>query len=50
MLTKELYRRLLGPSENHLNKYLILANGEAPPASDVVSRRFECDPLSADVV
>lgn len=50
MLTKELYRHLLGPSEAHLNKHLILANGEVPPASALVSRRFECDPLSAAAV
>ncbi len=48
MLTKELYRRLLAPSESHLNKHLILANGEAPAASDLVLRRFECDPMSTN--
>ena len=47
---EELYRRLLAPSESHLNKHLILANGEAPAASDLVLRRFECDPLSADAL
>ena len=50
MLTKELYRRLLAPSESHLNKHLILANGDAPPASDLVLRRFECDPLSSNAL
>jgi phenylacetic acid degradation operon negative regulatory protein len=41
MLTKELYRHLLAASENHLNQHLLLANGDAPPASDVVRNRFQ---------
>ena len=49
MLTKELYQRLLAPSERHLNQHLVLANGDAPSASDLVMRRFECDPLPADI-
>ena len=43
VLTKELYQRLLAPSERHLNNYLVLANGEAPPASDLVFHRFESE-------
>jgi len=43
MLTKELYQRLLVPSERHLNQHLLLANGDAPPASDLVLHRFESD-------
>lgn len=46
LLTQELYQRLLPPSERHLNQHVLLANGDAPPASDLVLRRFECDPLS----
>lgn len=42
-LTKALYQRLLVPSERHLNAYLLLANGDAPPASDLVLRRFGSD-------
>jgi len=41
MLTKELYRQLLKPSERHLNQHLLLANGDTPPASDLVSHRFQ---------
>ena len=41
MLTKELYRQLLTPSERHLNQHLVLANGDAPAASDVVRHRFQ---------
>ncbi|MFM2426639.1 MAG: putative regulator of anaerobic phenylacetate metabolism [Pseudomonadota bacterium] len=43
MLCKELYRRLLEPSERHLDRHLLLANGEVPPASDMVARRFQGD-------
>lgn len=40
MLTKELYQRLLTPSESHLNQNLILANDDSPAASDLVLQRF----------
>jgi phenylacetic acid degradation operon negative regulatory protein len=50
MLTKELYQRLLAPSERHLNQHLLLANGDAPPASDLVRRRFEFDLTTFNVV
>ncbi len=40
-LTQALYRRLLKASERHLNLHALLANGEAPMASDLVYRRFE---------
>ncbi|WP_211296957.1 phenylacetic acid degradation operon negative regulatory protein PaaX [Malikia spinosa] len=40
-LCKALYRRLLGPSERHLDRHLLLANGELPPASSLVSERFQ---------
>ncbi|MEO0004222.1 MAG: phenylacetic acid degradation operon negative regulatory protein PaaX, partial [Pseudomonadota bacterium] len=49
-LCKELYRRLLGPSERHLDRHLLLASGEVPPASSLVSERFQCqDPLAEAV-
>lgn len=41
MVAKELYQRLLIPSENHLNCHLLLANGDIPNASDLVSLRFQ---------
>jgi phenylacetic acid degradation operon negative regulatory protein len=45
MLTKALYQHLLVPSERHLNHHVLLANGDAPPASDLVLRRFESETL-----
>lgn len=41
MVAKELYQRLLSPSENHLNYHLVLANGDIPAASNLVSHRFQ---------
>lgn len=41
MLCKELYQRLLEPSERHLDQHLLLASGAVPLASDLVSRRFQ---------
>lgn len=46
LLCKELYRRLLAPSERHLDSHLQLATGEIPPASSLIHERFrEDDPL-----
>ncbi|WP_310625609.1 phenylacetic acid degradation operon negative regulatory protein PaaX [Limnohabitans sp.] len=50
MLCKELYRRLLDPSERHLDNHLLLANGEAPLASDMVAQRFQAGPHVAQVI
>jgi phenylacetic acid degradation operon negative regulatory protein len=50
MLCKELYRRLLEPSERHLDRHLLLANGEAPSASDMVGYRFQADPHRAHAI
>lgn len=45
-LCKELYRRLLAPSERHLDQCLQLSNGEPLPASGGVQQRFQvADPL-----
>jgi len=41
VLTMELYRKLLPSSERHLNQHLLLANGENPSASVIVSKRFQ---------
>lgn len=40
-LCKELYRRLLGPSERHLDQCLQLSNGEPIPASGLLQQRFQ---------
>jgi phenylacetic acid degradation operon negative regulatory protein len=40
-LTKEIYQRLLEPSERHLNQHVLLANGKAPQASNILARRFK---------
>lgn len=46
VLCKELYRRLLAPSERHLDKFLKLANGTTPKATPMLSTRFQIeDPL-----
>ena len=47
LLCKELYRRLLAPSERHLDACFQLANGDAPKASAaLLANRFrESDPL-----
>ena len=48
LLCKELYRRLLEPSEQHLDASLILADGSVPPANPAVAERFpDDDPLAA---
>jgi len=41
LLCKEIYRRLLEPSERHLDKCLQLAGGEMPRAADWLSGRFQ---------
>lgn len=41
LLCGEIYRRLLPLSEAHLDRHLLLASGEAPPASTMVHERFE---------
>ncbi len=48
LLCKEMYRRLLAPSERHLDAHLQLANGQTPEASRVLHERFlDADPLAA---
>jgi len=48
LLCKELYRRLLPPSERHLNQHFQLASGETPTASPALYERFRtADPLIA---
>lgn len=47
LLCKELYRRLLSPSERHLDAHFQLASGQTPPASQLIYERFrEDDPLA----
>ena len=47
LLCKELYRRLLSPSERHLDTHFQLASGQTPPASQLIYARFrEDDPLA----
>lgn len=41
VLCREIYRRLLAPSERYLDRMLALANGTFPPASGLVERRFQ---------
>ncbi len=43
LLCKEIYRRLLAPSERHLDQCLQLANGDMPPASRLLLRRFQIE-------
>ncbi len=46
-LCAEIYRRLLAPSERHLDRHLLLASGEVPAVSSMVGERFRCaDPLA----
>ena len=46
-LCRELYRRLLAPSERHLDHFLSTADGNCPPRQLFVERRFAADdPLS----
>lgn len=42
-LCRDLYRRLLGPSEQHLEAHLRLASGETPTASALLVERFMLD-------
>ena len=47
LLTRELYRRLLPPSERHLDQHFQLADGTVPEASPLLSERFQTeDPLA----
>lgn len=46
LLCKDIYRRLLVPSERHLNQHMHLADGSSPAAGDSLYRRFaDDDPL-----
>lgn len=46
LLCKEIYQRLLLPSERHLDAHLHLANGDTPSAGAVLTQRFQVmDPL-----
>ena len=46
LLCKELYRRLLTPSERHLDAHFQLADGQTPEATPALHKRFrEDDPL-----
>lgn len=48
LLCKELYRRLLTPSERHIDLHMKLANGETPNALPMLAERFQNeDPLFA---
>lgn len=48
VLCKELYRRLLAPSERHLDACLRTADGHCPPLDGALDGRFpEDDPLAA---
>jgi phenylacetic acid degradation operon negative regulatory protein len=47
-LCKELYRRLIEPSDRHLDAVFRTADGARPAADGAFVRRFEdVDPLSA---
>ncbi|MEY5098036.1 MAG: hypothetical protein RJA36_755 [Pseudomonadota bacterium] len=49
-LCRELYRRLLAPSELHLDRCMQLASGATPPASRTLESRFlPSDPLAAGI-
>lgn len=43
LLCRELYRRLLVPSERHLDQLFLLANGSATSATPVLAARFQND-------
>ena len=43
MLCKEIYRRLLTPSERHLDQCLQLSNGEMPRAAGWLLQRFQIE-------
>lgn len=48
LLCKELYLRLLAPSERHLDRHLHLADGQTPDATALFKQRFrDEDPLAA---
>lgn len=48
VLCKDLYRRLVGPSERHLAQWLRTADGEVLPIEPAFGRRFPADdPLAA---
>jgi phenylacetic acid degradation operon negative regulatory protein len=50
LLCKELYRRLLAPSERHIELHMKLANGTTPAALPMLGERFQKqDPLSSPV-
>jgi phenylacetic acid degradation operon negative regulatory protein len=50
LLCKELYRRLEGPSERHLDQFLTLADGSNPPVDPAYAGRFpQDDPLAVSV-
>ena len=45
-LSKELYRRLLAPSERHIDEYLQLSSGRTPESAAWLGMRFaDEDPL-----
>ena len=47
LLCKELYRRLLSPSERHIELHMKLSNGTTPAALPMLAERFQNeDPLS----
>ena len=48
-LCKELYRRLLAPSEHHLAQHFQLADGSTPPALALLGERFQNDDPLADM-
>lgn len=50
LLCKELYRRLLTPSERHIALHMKLANGKTPDALPMLAERFQNeDPLMSPV-
>lgn len=50
LLTKELYRRLLAPSERHIELHMKLADGTTPAALPMLAQRFQViDPLQPQV-
>lgn len=48
LLCRELYRRLLAPSERHIDGHFVLADGHTPEAAPLLLERFQdADPLRA---
>lgn len=45
LLCRELYRRLLGPSERHIDTHFQLADGSTPAALRLLERFADADPL-----